>query len=67
MKLSRAHVSTARVRTQLQMYTLKAYAFDCTHTLAYAYKNEVYLGLESQYNQKATSGGEQTEDHGLDS
>ncbi len=60
-------MSTPRVRAQLQMeYTLKAYAFDCMHTLAYVYKNEVCLGLESQYNQKATSGGEQTEDHGLD-
>ncbi len=46
MKLSCAHVPTACVRVQLQMeYTLKGYAFDCTHTLAYAYKNEVYFGL----------------------
>ncbi len=51
MKLSSAHVSTARVRVQLQMeYTLKGYAFDCTHTLAYAYKNEVYLGLYPHYS-----------------
>ncbi len=47
MKLSSAHVSTACVRVQLQMeYTLKGYAFNCTHTLAYVYKNEVYLGLK---------------------
>ncbi len=47
MKLSSAHVSTACIRTQHQMkYTLKCYAFDCTHTLAYAYKNIVYLGLK---------------------
>lgn len=27
-------------------YTLKVYTFDCTHTLAYAYKNKkVYLVL----------------------
>ncbi len=35
-----------RVHAQLQMeYTLKGYEFDCMHTLAYMYKNEVYLGL----------------------
>ncbi len=40
------HVSTTCVHVQLQMeYTLKGYAFDCTHTLACVYKNEVYLGL----------------------
>ncbi len=31
----------------LQMeYTLKGYAFVCTHTLDYAYKNEGYMGLK---------------------
>ncbi len=27
-------------------WTLKGYAFDCMHTLAYTYKNEVYFGLQ---------------------
>ncbi len=44
MKLSRVHVLTVRAQHQME-YTLKNYAFDCTHTLTYAYKNEVYFGL----------------------
>uniref|UniRef100_A0A672R6P1 Si:dkey-106n21.1 n=1 Tax=Sinocyclocheilus grahami TaxID=75366 RepID=A0A672R6P1_SINGR len=32
----------------LMEYTLKGYAFDCTLTLAYVYKNDVYLGHHGQ-------------------
>lgn len=30
-------------------YTSKDYAFDCAHTLPYAYKNEIYFGVKATW------------------